>query len=133
MPYYREQLLSAWSNSQVYNVGEPPAKIDPGLLKVGRPYDVGLWAPNPRKGKRNQVEHTRTVEANEATIVAPKFLSEKARNADSEQTSDHEVDELHDILTDAKLSAVTKTDVPSYYRNVEIKYSRFGVDDFDFQ
>ena len=132
MPYYREQLLSAWSNNLVYEVGDPPPKLDPALLKVLRPNEIGQWAPNPRKTLRNQVEKTRIPETNGTTIAAPKFLSEKARETD-DRLADQKLDELNDELAEVLLENATKTDVPIFYRNVEIKYSRFGVDDFDFE
>ena len=37
-----------------------------------------------------------------------------------------------ETLTDLHLDDVTRKDVPAMYGNVEIKYSKFGVDDFDF-
>ena len=39
--------------------------------------------------------------------------------------------ETMETLTDMHLDDVTRKDVPAMYGNVEIKYSRFGVDDFD--
>ena len=125
--------MSAWSNSLVYEVGDPPAKIDPAILKFARPNELGLWAQNPRKIRRNQAEKTRSSETNGSTISAPKFLSEKAREAEHDQSLDQKVDELQDALAHTLLENATKSDVPITYRNVEIKYSRFGVDDFDFE
>lgn len=65
-------------------------------------------------------------------LKAPKFLSEKAR--ESAKSESHGLGEgpnvsnaVADNETDSK-----KSDVPVMYRNVEIKYSKFGVDDFDF-
>ena len=133
MPYYREQLLSAWSNNLVYEVGDPPPKIDPALLKIARQNEVGMWAPNLRKTRRNQAEKARASESNGTAIAAPKFLSEKAREAEKDQTSEKMADELNDALAEVLLENATKSDVPIIYRNVEIKYSRFGVDDFDFE
>jgi PAB-dependent poly(A)-specific ribonuclease subunit 2 len=37
-----------------------------------------------------------------------------------------------EALTDLHLDDVTRKEVPAMYGNVEIKYSKFGVDDFDF-
>ncbi|EGU78472.1 hypothetical protein FOXB_10993 [Fusarium oxysporum f. sp. conglutinans Fo5176] len=45
--------------------------------------------------------------------------------------SDKKADELISSLTDMGLES-KKSDVPVMYRTVEIKYSKFGVDDFDF-
>ena len=88
---------------------------------------------NPRKIRRNQAEKTRTAESNEPSIAVPKFLSEKARDQESDSADDRKVDEVQEALLNASLSGVTKSEVPLVYRNVEIKYSRFGVDDFDFE
>ena len=133
MPYYREQLLSAWSNSLVYDVGDPPVKIDPVILRSARQQEPGLWAPNPRQTRRNQVQKTRAPETNGSTITAPKFLSEKARGSENDQTTDSRASGLQDTLAQSLLENATKSDVPLMYRNVEIKYSRFGIEDFDFE
>ena len=133
MPYYREQLLSVWSTTQVYEVGNPPPKIDPAILKNAQPHEVGLWAKNPGKVRRNQAEKRRIIESNGGSIAAPKFLSEKAREADSDTSPDQEISDIQDGIANVILSGSTKLDVPVMYRNVEIKYSRFGIDDFDFE
>ena len=133
MPYYREQLLSAWSSNQFYEVGNPPLKIDPAILSSLRPYELGSLAPNPRKVRRNQAEKTRLVEPNGDTLAAPKFLSEKAREAENDQNNERRISDAVEALANAAFNASTKADVPIMYRNVEIKYSKFGVDDFDFE
>ena len=132
MPYYREQLLSAWSNNLVYEVGDPPSKIDPLILNNLRPGELGQWAANPKKVRRNQVEKTRSAETEGVAIAPPKFLSEKARDVASVSPNE-DADELQDLLAHSVLGHATKFDVPIFYRNVEIKYSKFGVDDFDFE
>lgn len=129
MPHYREPLLSAWPD-MVSDVGAPPPTIDQQFLSGLKNTEFGMYGANTRGTRRNQIEDTRKSDkAASAGIQAPKFLSEKAResaNTAGKGTED-EVDEL------AKLgSADRKTDCPPMYRNVEIKYSKFGVDDFDF-
>jgi PAB-dependent poly(A)-specific ribonuclease subunit 2 len=134
IPYYREQLLSAWPGHQMYEVGNPPAKIDPailGNLRVQSEY--GAWATNPRKVRRNQATKTRVTNTNNETLAAPKFLSEKARESDHDDSGNRRISDIQELLVNAALSGSTKTEVPVMYRNVEIKYSKFGVDDFDFK
>ena len=134
MPYYREQLLSAWTSNQLYEVGNPPAKIDPLILNDLRPGDIGLCAPNPRKVRRNQAQKTRIVEnSNDSTLAAPKFLSEKAREPEQDVFTERRISDIQEQMVNMALSGSTKADVPIMYRNVEIKYSKFGVDDFDFE
>ena len=134
MPYYREQLLSAWPSTQVYEVGNPPCKINATTLARLTQTDFGGFAPNTRKVRRNQVEKTRAVESNGTALAAPKFLSEKAREPDNNQSSGRRIsDAVVEALANASLKGVTKAEVPLMYRNVEIKYSKFGVDDFDFE
>ena len=133
MPHYREQLLSTWSNNQLYEVGRPPPKIDPEILENVQAYDVGQWAPNPRKVRRNQAENARTADLHGNTFAAPKFLSEKAREAEKEQFGERRISDIAEAMANAAISNTTQADIPIMYRNVEIKYSKFGVDDFDFE
>ena len=133
MPYYREILLSAWPPGLVSDVGAPPPKIDPQISASLKRAEFGSYAPNPRNTLRNQVQDTRDQETSNDPMAAPKFLSEKAREAASEEKRIGDALDSLDIAKDVALEAVTKEDVPVMYRNVEIKYSKFGVDDFDFE
>ncbi|KAG9237025.1 PAB-dependent poly(A)-specific ribonuclease subunit PAN2 [Amylocarpus encephaloides] len=131
MPYYREQLLSAWPSHMIFEIGAPPQKIDPHLLSTLKVENWGAYSQNTRKVKRNQVANTRTAEKTASTLQAPKFLSEKARESANEATSEHPISDVADAVGATELSSM-KAEVPMMYRNVEIKYSKFGVDDFDF-
>lgn len=128
MPYYREVLASAWPEI-ICDVGAPPVKYDPQFLTSLKATEFGLYGRNTRSVRRNQVEYTRDVDKNaSAGLKAPKFLSEKAR--DSSRHGD-KADELANPLGDMDPDS-KKSEVPVMYRTVEIKYSKFGVDDFDF-
>ncbi|KAH8176889.1 ubiquitin carboxyl-terminal hydrolase domain-containing protein [Sarocladium implicatum] len=132
LPYYREVLASAWPDV-LSDVGAPPPKLDPQHLSGMKAADFGLYGRNTRTTRRNQVEDTRVTNRSvNAGLKAPKFLSEKAREsakaspgATGEKGEDMASPTEHEI--DSK-----KSEVPVMYRNVEIKYSKFGVDDFDF-
>lgn len=130
MPYYREQLLSSWPSHLVFETGAPPPKIDQQFLSSLKVTEWGGYGRNNRATKRNQVENTRTFEKTPASLQAPKFLSEKAREASNDGTGERRSSNADDIGANEVLSL--KADVPVWYENVEIKYSKFGVDDFDF-
>ena len=133
MPFYREVLLSAWPSHMVFEVGAPPANIDPAVLTALTRTDFGTYAPNPRTTRRNQALNTRSSEKGKDAFEGPKFLSEQAK--ESEKSADHgrRMSDILDSLKASGLDAGHKLDVPMMYRNVEIKYSKFGVDDFDFE
>lgn len=133
MPYYKEILLSAWPSHFVYEVGAPPTKLDPALTANLKRSDLGGYAPWPRKTRRYQVEDTRAAEKLAESLVAPKFLSEKAKDGGNGPDGERRMSEVLEALTDMMLDGSTKREVPVMYRNVEIKYSKFGVDDFDFE
>lgn len=116
-----------------FEVGAPPSKIDPAILQNLKRAEIGAYASNPRKTRRNQVEKTRVVGKLNGSIAAPKFLSEKAKEAATSQTGERRMSEVLESITDMILDGTTKKEVPVMYRNVEIKYSKFGVDDFDFE
>ena len=132
MPYYKEALLSGWPSHMIFEVGAPPPKVDPTVLSSMARTDIGFYAKNPKTKRRNQVEDTRSADRINDSLTAPKFLSEKARAAQSTNESGAKTTETMETLTDLHLDDVTRKDVPTMYGNVEIKYSKFGVDDFDF-
>ncbi|KAL8693931.1 MAG: hypothetical protein Q9218_001345 [Villophora microphyllina] len=131
MPYYREKLLSAWSEDQIYEVGLLPPKIDQEILKHLTPSNIGLRAPNPRKTLRNQMDRLSVVNSDGTALAAPKFLSEKNNDTNGEIDKERRISDA-EVFTNPGLTGSTKADVPVMYRLMEIKYSRYGVDDFDF-
>lgn len=134
MPHYREVLLSAWPD-MVSDVGAPAPTLDAQFLSTLKATDFGLYGPNTRGLRRNQVENTRKSDKASATgIQAPKFLSEKARESAKGPVKSAGYDDVDDVADSlAQMgSADRKTECHPMYRNVEIKYSKFGVDDFDF-
>jgi PAB-dependent poly(A)-specific ribonuclease subunit 2 len=131
MPYYRDLLLSAWPSHMVFEVGAPPPKIDPQILSAMTVTEWGGYTRNTKTTRRNQVEITRTVDKSSASLQAPKFLSEKARESANTPSIERRISDAADALGAAELESL-KAEVPVMYRNVEIKYSKFGVDDFDF-
>jgi PAB-dependent poly(A)-specific ribonuclease subunit 2 len=66
------------------------------------------------------------------SMQPPKFLSEKARESSYSGTiSDPKTEQAPDSSSPTELESL-KPEAPPLYRNLEIKYSKFGVDDFDF-
>lgn len=116
----------------VSDVGAPPPTLDAQFLSGLKVTDFGMYGPNTRGVRRNQVEDTRKADkAAAGGIQAPKFLSEKARESAKAPGKSGVDDDAEDAAH--KLGAADrKSECPPMYRNVEIKYSKFGVDDFDF-
>lgn len=132
MPYYNERLFSAWPSHLTFNIGNPPAPVDPTIIPYLRPAEIGHGAPNPKKGRRYQIETTRQAVSAEPALIAPKFLSEKARESPRSK-ADGSLGDVSSALASAKIGAEVEEDPLLKYSNVEIKYSKFGVDDFDFR
>ena len=131
MPHYREKLLSAWSEDPVYELGFLPPKIDPDVMKHLVPAVVGLRGVNPKKTYRNQAEKLSILDSDGTALAAPKFLSEKSRTMKGDGDKERCISDA-ESFTDHGVAGNTKADVPVMYRLMEIKYSRYGVDDFDF-
>lgn len=115
LPFYETPLLSAWTPQLVPSsvVYPPPPKIPPQLLNTMKMKDNVAYAALPRelKGRRNMV-------AVDSQKYNGRFRSGKSRKVDLDPvapTFDH-----------------SDSDVPPMYRRVEIEYSKFGVEDFDF-
>ncbi|KAK5113219.1 hypothetical protein LTR62_003555 [Meristemomyces frigidus] len=134
MPYYREALLSGWPNSLVHEVGAPPPRIEQAFLATLRKTDCGMVGPHQRKTRRYEVEDTRASQRVHDALATPRFLSEKPRGENGTRRPERGLSEdIGKILNSLSLNGGSKGDVLAYYRPVEIKYSKFGVDDFDFR
>ncbi|ORY62658.1 exonuclease [Pseudomassariella vexata] len=135
MPYYREVLLSAWPRDSVYEVGAPPTKEDTQFLATLQRRDWGLFGKNTRGVQRNQIEDTRSLDKEQSLLKAPKFLSEKARSIAHTPAGtpapEEVVPEMSQALVTKELES-HKVDVPESYGNIEIMFSKYGIDDFDF-
>lgn len=136
VPYYRETLLSALPNSSISDVGAPPPKFSSNDLAHLTKASFGFYGPNRRRAHRNQIEDTRSADKTSLAIRAPKFLSEKARDSAksslAEAVIEAQVDHAAAALGTTELESL-KPDVPALYQNVEIQFSKYGVDDFDFE
>lgn len=136
MPFYRERLLSAWGNERFFEVGKPPAVIDPDVLRNLRPNPggIGQIAPNPRKIHRNQIEEAKSTDTNRRAFAAPKLLSEKARDPKNKTSTVSPISGAAETLLNTALSDNTKPDVPNHYVNLTIKFGpKLGIQDFDFK
>lgn len=132
MPYYREALLSGWPNSLVHEVGAPRPKLEQAIPATLRKTEYGLVGQNPRKTRRYQAESTRSSQRALDSLAAPKFLSEKPRDDSREHEDERRLSEdISKTLNSLALNG--NSDALAYYRPVEIKYSKFGIGDFDFR
>lgn len=136
MPYYTDQLLSVWPNNKVFEVGTQPTPIDEEIIKNMKTIDFVGYAPNPGNIHRNQISKKKKILTKKN---GPKFRSEQEREllqasnvivGDDGQPyhSGRRSSSVGDIL----VTDPTVTNMPRYYQRVEIQYSKFGVDDFDF-
>lgn len=138
VPYYRETLLSALPNKFISDVGAPPLKISDNDVAHLTKAPFGFYGPNPRrKQPRNQAMDTRSADKTSLAIRAPRFLSEKARDSAKVSFNDAiieaQVDKAAHALPGTSVPQSLKPDVPDLYQNVEIQFSKYGVDDFDFE
>ncbi|KAK4199754.1 putative PAB-dependent poly(A)-specific ribonuclease subunit PAN2 [Triangularia verruculosa] len=123
--YYGTMLFSAWPADIISDAGAPPPQFDPNFINTLTKAEWGYYGPNKTGLRRNQIEDTRAAKATNK-LQAPKFLSERAR--DGPMPDNHADQET--LAQDAAESL--KPEPPPIYGTLEIKYSRFGVDDFDF-
>ena len=120
MPYYSKPLLSMWPNNVHFQVGRPSPKIPPEILKNVKMVDFVGYAKNPKTFRRNQAYNEFSQDP-----IKPKFRSEQELEMMKSGESRRQEDQgSHNVSI--------KNGIPHHYRSVEIKYSRFGVEDFDF-
>ncbi|KAI9595833.1 ubiquitin carboxyl-terminal hydrolase-domain-containing protein [Syncephalis fuscata] len=149
MPYYDESLLSAWPSHMVFEVGRPNESLDPEVLDTMKMVDFVGYAPNPGTRLRNQVSSSYR---KYRTTDTPRFRSERDRKRANSTLnpmgmsveSARDIEQLHEMDEEERQRMArygweewpTRSglgDIPDYYRKVEIKYSKFGVEDFDFE
>ncbi|EER41383.1 PAB-dependent poly(A)-specific ribonuclease subunit PAN2 [Histoplasma capsulatum H143] len=132
IPYYHERLLSAWPSHLIFEIGSIPPQLDQAIIPYLHAGEIGHYGPNPRKTRRYQVENTRAQPTAEPTLATPKFLSERAR-AQAKAKFDSTISDAAETLANITINKEAGEDPLLKYGNVEIKYSKFGVDDFDFR
>ncbi|KAI9313283.1 ubiquitin carboxyl-terminal hydrolase-domain-containing protein [Dichotomocladium elegans] len=137
MPYYTEPLLSTWPSNQVFEVGYPPPQIDEDILRNMKKIDFVGYAPNPGNVRRNQAPKKKRPVKDRKDI--PKFRSEQEREllSSGDIVLDDLVDGNYNGRRSSSVGDLGTTDpqaliMPNHYRRVEIQYSKFGIEDFDF-
>lgn len=157
LPYYDQQLLSvlpfenyAAESSPLFNPFPP--KIDSGILSSVRTADGVHFAPLPRhlRGRRNVVQVTgrgfpappgrhhlgargAAGERRNAGPKTPMFRSEKFK-AQQQRSQNHSSTDEGDEEEDADSGdAARDSGAPTSWRKKDIVYSKFGVEDFDFE
>lgn len=151
VPPFVTPLLSAWPGNMVFQVGALPKQIDPEILRSSEMIN-GIIVARYNKdkfGARNTANQYRRITKSVAEGVnAPKFISERDDSDDEGDEGDITVDSIQksnksrpstkdskkgDVINYNIFDLESDTgDVPNAYRQLSILYSKFGVDDFDF-
>lgn len=87
--------------------------------------------------RRNQAEDTRRLQNTKefGLLNKPKFLSEQARELAHSPAGTPAPEEIpNDPFQEVTNRALEshKVSVPELYQSIDIQYSKFGIDDFDF-
>ncbi|KAG8904957.1 poly(A)-specific ribonuclease [Tulasnella sp. 403] len=118
MPYYDSPLLSGTSAVLLGGPSycPPPPKVPDQVLKTMRVHDFVGYATLPKelRGKRNVVE------------TAP-AVKDEGRFRSTQHKKD-----FRSPTTSPTLSTFPRPEIPDHWRKTDIKYSKFGIEDFDF-
>lgn len=98
------ELFSQWPYDWTERIYRKPLPLDPELLRSIKSGQGISYAPKPKNMKRNQVPYK---------LKTSSKLDDNRRNRTTSVQDDESL-------------------VPKSYRKVEIKYSKLGVEDFDF-
>ncbi|TKA57450.1 hypothetical protein B0A53_00679 [Rhodotorula sp. CCFEE 5036] len=137
MPYYDTPLLSLLPTHMTakHTASHRRVPIDPQVMTSAKTVDFVGYATYPPHlrsvGRRNQARtagNSRT--AGRVGVDAPMFRSERER-AEAKRRRDHGEDQAK-AEEEPEEEPSMDDKMPKYYRRVEIKYSRFGIEDFDF-
>lgn len=160
LPHYDEMLLSAWPPDAVFKVGAVPKPIDYEILRGVRKVQTFNIAhyDKDKFGSRNIV----TKYEKQKKLNIPKFISEKDSDQSDDENESHNSEQLQDFAAARDMSlpassSSNRTDnisqdkiypkkqqnvfetvsdsgeLPNAFKLMRIAYSKFGVDDFDFE
>jgi PAB-dependent poly(A)-specific ribonuclease subunit 2 len=127
LPFYDDLLLSGdWPRGRLHSVGLPPASIDSSLLSTAKDAGDLSFVPKPPGMHQNQWPYKKAPEV--ARFKSSQSIRNKARSASRGRNS----------RTRSKSSSDrsrSHSPIPTVddYKLMEIIYSRFGVQDFDFR
>ncbi|KAJ3187322.1 poly(A)-specific ribonuclease [Gaertneriomyces sp. JEL0708] len=137
LPYYSTPLLSAWPSNLTFEIGQPPPRIPPEVMANVKMIDFVGYAKTPAGLHRNQnVALSKKLRKTDAD--GPKFRSEQERERWFGKTTYNPENHRSKSSTpqpqtnSAAATSGNSTTVSKPYRHIEIKYSKFGVEDFDF-
>ncbi|XP_043674090.1 PAN2-PAN3 deadenylation complex catalytic subunit PAN2 isoform X2 [Vespula pensylvanica] len=105
--YTGHPLLSDWPEELLKKIYRKTPSIDPEILRTMKMQGTIGYAPNPQAFRRNQIPYN----------------LEKRRGV---------VTKLFAADSRAKTDDGTFVAIPKRYRKIEVKYSRIGYDEFDF-
>ncbi|KAK4058405.1 poly(A)-specific ribonuclease [Microbotryomycetes sp. JL221] len=134
MPYYTSPLLSLMPASMDFKPSpwhHRKPVINPAILSTVKTVDFVGYAAYPAAaraaGRRNQIPSSKA-DKRRMGLDAPMFRSDRER-AEMMKKRDRV---LSIVQTEQEDEDQNEAKMPKHYRKVEIKYSRFGVEDFDF-
>ncbi|KAI8846356.1 ubiquitin carboxyl-terminal hydrolase-domain-containing protein [Chytridium lagenaria] len=134
MPYFDRPLLSVWPAYMLQAQSKPPPRIPADIASQVKLIDFVGYAQNPGTFRRNQA--FTPAQKLSKSVNEPKFRSEQEREsltARNRSQSGNDSDlAVQPDSSDAQSMTSGFNSVPKYYRRVEIKYSKFGIEDFDF-
>ncbi|KAJ3012531.1 UNVERIFIED_CONTAM: poly(A)-specific ribonuclease [Siphonaria sp. JEL0065] len=134
MPHYTTKLLSAtWPANATFEIGQPPARIPKEVLADVKMSDFVGYARNPGiTFRRNQTAKSVLMESVRNAEDGPKFRSEQERDELTKGKKGIGRIGARDSPILEPSNAFGNSSIPKPYRQVQIKYSKFGVEDFDF-
>lgn len=138
LPPFHNTLLSAWPGDLLFKVGKLPKSIDPEISRSSEMINGVLIARYDKEkfGPRNieNKYYSITTETSDGLMI-PKFISE--RNENTEDDIDYEKNISSAVSENSKCNNIFDLtsaigDIPNTYKQLSITYSKFGIDDFDF-
>lgn len=115
----------------------PPPQIDDEMIRSMKKIDFVGYAPNPGNMRRNQAPKKKRTTKEKRDV--PKFRSEQERELLSssnvildEQGEPHHTGRRSSSVGDLHINDPLALTMPKHYQRVEIQYSKFGIEDFDF-